>query len=213
MLRSLLQTWLQNAARAKLRDAAVGGRGGNSLQRHRAARRRTQALPPGCGLCAGDRGGLLRGPAPGAVTIRGHGFRLREGGLHGRRVVLILSGPGRANARRAAEVLIDGHRPGLSSRPDSPAGCRRNSGRNDILLADRLLDISGKLIDVPAGLSAAAVRPGIHRGPLLTADHVVRSPAEKQLLLDRSAAVRSTWRPSPWPKSAEGGRFPLRRFA
>ena len=31
--------------------------------------------------------------------------------------------------------------------------------RNDVLVADRLLDMSGDLIDVPAGLSTAAARP------------------------------------------------------
>ena len=59
----------------------------------------------------GNRVGLLRGPAQAPSRSAATDLSLREGGLHGRRVVVILSGAGRNNAPRADRVLIDGHRP------------------------------------------------------------------------------------------------------
>ena len=88
----------------------------------------------------GIESGCFEDLLQGVVTIRGNGFRLREGGLHGRRVVLILSGPGRKNARRATEILIDGHRPGRVISAGFAGGLSPQLKRNDILIADRLLE-------------------------------------------------------------------------
>ena len=74
----------------------------------------------------GIESGCLEDLLQGMVTIRGNQFVIREGGLGGRRVAMILSGPGRQHAARAAEVLIDGHWPGRVICPGSPAPSRRN---------------------------------------------------------------------------------------
>ena len=95
-LRSLLQTWLQNAAKAKLRDAVVQAAQGQLAQ--------PPALPPaeepkpchlGIVFALGIESGCFEDLLQGMVTIRGNGFVVREGGLHGRRVVIILSNAGR----------------------------------------------------------------------------------------------------------------------
>ena len=59
----------------------------------------------------GIESGSLEDLLSGAIRIRGSGFFIKEGGLKGRRVAIIRSGPGLENAAQAAEVLIDGHRP------------------------------------------------------------------------------------------------------
>ena len=63
--------------------------------------------------------------------------------------------------------------------------------RNDILIADRLLTTEGgeMPVELPAGLSATLPQPGVHRGPLLTTDRVVRLPREKQSLFQRYGAM------------------------
>ena len=113
VLRAILHNWLQNAAKAKVRDAVVQAAREQLAQPRPPPAEEPEPCHLGVVFALGIESGCFEDLLQGAVTIRGHGFRLREGGLHGRRVVLILSGPGRKNARRATEILIDGHRPGL----------------------------------------------------------------------------------------------------
>ncbi|MGA2060685.1 MAG: hypothetical protein ABSG67_09415 [Thermoguttaceae bacterium] len=79
----------------------------------------------------------------GAIRIRGSGFFIKEGGLKGRRVVVIRSGAGRENAARAAEVLIDGHRPQIIISAGFAGGLDPSLKRHDILLADSVIDSKG----------------------------------------------------------------------
>ncbi len=218
VLRAILHDWLQNAAQARVREAVVQAAKGQLAQPAPPPAEEPKPCHLGVVFALGIEAGCFEDLLEGAVTIRGNGFRLREGGLHGRRVVLIVSGPGRENARRATELLIDGHRPGLVVSAGFAGGLSPQLKRNDILVADRVMQASikprpvvapstavtlttpsgattgrgfmedGLPIDVPAGLSAA-VGQGVHHGLLLTLDHVVRSPAERQALLDHFAAL------------------------
>ncbi|MEN6449145.1 MAG: hypothetical protein ABFC96_01515, partial [Thermoguttaceae bacterium] len=115
-------------------------------------------------------------------------FRLIEGGLHGLRVVIVLSGAGRDNARRATELLIDGHRPSLVVSAGFAGGLSSELKRHDILVADRLLSADEKPIDLSPALPLSN-EPGVHQGPLLTVDHVVGSPSERQSLRQRYGAL------------------------
>ena len=191
-LRSLLQTWLQNAAKAKIRDAVVQAAGGQLAQ--------TAAQPPaeepkpchlGLVFALGIESGCLEDMLQGVVTICGNGFVVREGGLRGRRAVVILSGPGRQNAAHATEVLIDGHRPRHVISAGFAGALDPGLKRNDILIANRLLTTEGAEVSVelPAGLSAALAQPGVHCGTLLTADRVVRLPRERESLRHRCGAM------------------------
>ena len=64
-------------------------------------------------------------------------FPVREGGLHGRRIVVMLSGAGQDAAARATELLIDGHAPQcvISARS---GGLSADLPRGAMLLADRV---------------------------------------------------------------------------
>jgi adenosylhomocysteine nucleosidase len=153
----------------------------------------------------------------GSIRIRGSGFFIKEGGLKNRRVVIIRSGAGLENAARAADVLIDGHRPQIVVSAGFAGGLCSSLKRSDILLADGVVNSSGEQItlrqalprpDSPAGtgeqipshtsvgdLSVASLKldkldwPGLHVGKLLSVDHVVREPAEKQSLHQRYQAM------------------------
>ena len=64
----------------------------------------------------------------GVISIRGHGFTIRTGGLAGAGVGVAISGHGQSSAACAAEALIAGHRPRwLISAGDLPAACSRTS--------------------------------------------------------------------------------------
>ncbi len=201
MLRSLFHLWLQNAAKAKMREAIA------QTARQQLENAAATTPPPaddapktchwGVVFALGIESGGFEDLLQGAITIQGHGFGVREGGLHGRRVVLTLAGPGQKNARRATEILIDGHHPRrVVSAGFAGALCTKLK-RNDILIADQLLkqDESSSdrpcriAVDVPRGLASATARPGVHRGGLLTVDRVVRSPKQRKELFDRTGAL------------------------
>lgn len=183
--RSLLQYWLQSAAKGKLRDAAVRAMQGKIGQTS------AEPIEEGPKIChlglvfaLGIESGCLEDLLSGIVTIRGNGFVVREGGLRGRRVVVILSGPGRKNAARATEILIDGHQPQRVVSAGFAGGLCPQLKRNDILIADRLVNAEGGEIsvDIPPGLSKMLQGSNIQQGSLLTTDRVVRLPREKRLL-------------------------------
>jgi adenosylhomocysteine nucleosidase len=189
MLRSLLQIWLQNAAKAKMRDAVL-----------QAAQGRLAAAPPaeapkpchlGFVFALGIESGCFEDMLQGLLTVRGGGFAIREGGLHGRRIALILAGAGQGNARRATEILIDGHRPGRVISAGFAGGLCPQLQRNDILIADRLLRRDGGElpVDVSPELAAALAQPDVQRGALLTTDHVIRLPSDRKAIYESTGAV------------------------
>jgi adenosylhomocysteine nucleosidase len=192
VFRTLVQTWLQNAAKAHLRDAVT-----------RVAKTQlgpTPAAPPseapkpcdvGIVFASAIESGCLEDLLEGAVIIRSSQFAIHEGGWKGRRVIVICSGPGGKNAAHATEVLIDGHQPrSVISAGFASALCPELK-RNDLLIADRLLTTEGGAmsIDVPPAWSATLAEPGVHRGPLISTDQAVRLPREKQSLFQRHAAL------------------------
>jgi len=150
--------------------------------------------PPPCHLgivfALGIESGCFEDRLRGLVTIRGNGFVAREGGLDGRRVALILSGAGRDNAARAAELLIAGHQPRRVVSAGFAGALDPRLNRHDILVADCMVDADGAEVpvDLPPELLEAACQPGVHRGRLLTVDRVVRLPAEKRAMFERFQA-------------------------
>jgi adenosylhomocysteine nucleosidase len=193
LLHMLLREWLENPPKAKIYDACH------------------VAFVFSLGIESGCLEDLLHG----AITVRGGGFTIREGGLRGRHVAIILAGAGQDNARRATEILIAGHRPRCVISAGFAGGLCPSLNRNDILIADRLLTIDGceLSVELPPGLSAvveaasrrfaltdergqhqtarrdAASTADVHRGTLLTTDRVVRMPSERKALFDRTGAL------------------------
>jgi adenosylhomocysteine nucleosidase len=194
MLRSLLQTWFRNTAKAKMRDIAVEA-ARNELGSPAPAPPAEEPKPCHIGLvfALGIESGCFEDMLQGMLTVRGGGFRIREGGLGGRRIALILAGAGQHLARRATEILIDGHRPARVVSAGFAGGLSATMKGNDILVADRLLNQTGGelAVDVPAGLTAVveAASTGVHRGTLLTVDHVIRTPRDRRALFERSGAI------------------------
>ena len=191
-LRFLVLSWLQNAAKTKVRETVVQAAQGQLAQ---PAVEPPAEEPKPCHLgivfALGVESGCLEDILQGAITIRGSGLVAREGGLKGRRVVVIRCGAGRKKAAAATELLIDGHRPQRVISAGFCGGLCPSLKRNDILIADRLLDVNGgeMPVEVPAGLAAMAGQPGVRCGPLLTVDRIVRLPSEKQQLFRRYGAL------------------------
>jgi adenosylhomocysteine nucleosidase len=139
------------------------------------------------GIEAGDTEDLLSG----AVRIRGQKYDAREGGIKGRRVVVVRSGAGRENSGKATELLIDGHRPELVISAGFGGGLSPKLKRHDIVLAEEIIDGRGGRIAVslPDKMCERLEKLGVKRvGRFLTFDQVVRSPEDKQRLFDKHQA-------------------------
>lgn len=190
-LRSLFQVWLQNTAKAKLRDAVMQAAAGQVAQAARPPATASVQCHVGVVFALGIESGCLEDRLQGAVAIQGDGFSVREGGLNGRRAAIILSGPGRDRATRATNMLIDGHRPQRIVSAGFAGALCPELRRNDILVADRLRTTGGEdmPVDLPAGLAAALQHRDVHRGTLLTADCVIRVPSEKRAIGQRFGAM------------------------
>ncbi|MCC6123793.1 MAG: hypothetical protein IT426_02435 [Pirellulales bacterium] len=140
----------------------------------------------------GIESGFLEDSLRGIVTIRGEGFKAKEGGLNGRRVVVFLSGAGRTNAAKAAETLIDGHKPQFVLSAGFAGGLSPQLKRRDLVLANEVTLASGESIAIsplPANLRSAPGAGTAIVGKLLTSDRVIRLADEKKVLFEQTGAV------------------------
>jgi adenosylhomocysteine nucleosidase len=123
----------------------------------------------------GAESGGLEDLLTGLVTIRGQGFTAKEGGWKGRRVVVVRSGAGRANAEAAAETVIDGHRPRWLISAGFAGGLDPALHRHTILLADCVGSESGEWLQIdnsPLSLGEASREcPGVRSDLLNTRPH------------------------------------------
>jgi adenosylhomocysteine nucleosidase len=127
----------------------------------------------------------------GLISIKGHGFTIRTGGLAGRGVAVAISGHGQEQARRATEALIEGHRPRWVISAGFAGGLQDQLKRGDIVMADGVVGDHGERLSIdlrlPAGDEQSA--RGIHAGRLLTVDRIIRKAEEKRALGERFGAI------------------------
>jgi adenosylhomocysteine nucleosidase len=104
-----------------------------------------------------------------------------EGEYAGKIVAVAIGGPGRPAARRAADVLIAGHRPRWIISAGFAGGLNPALARNDLVLPDELIDLEGRRFPVlrPEGLGAGFRHT---RGRLLTVDRLILDSDEKEAL-------------------------------
>jgi adenosylhomocysteine nucleosidase len=134
----------------------------------------------------------------GGIDISGAGFTIREGGLAGCRIALIVSGAGRKAAARAAEILIAGHAPKLVISAGFAGGLSEAIARGDIVIANELADPQGAMVrvDIPSGLAELAATPSpnnkqprVHFGRAITVDQIVSTPEAKAQLAKQHGAI------------------------
>jgi adenosylhomocysteine nucleosidase len=104
-----------------------------------------------------------------------------EGERHGKIVAVAVGGPGRSAARRAAELLIAGHRPSWILSAGFAGALSPALARNDLVLPREIIDPEGRrfAVEVPEPLLAEVPH---HQGRLLTVDRIVLDAAEKRRL-------------------------------
>ncbi len=114
-------------------------------------------------------------------------LKIVEGMLGAKVVVVATSGLGRARARAAAELVVAGHRPSWLISAGFAGALDLGLQRNDVLLADEVVDLDGRrfAIDVKLGDHRGRIRTG----RLLTVDAIARTAAEKAELARSSGAL------------------------
>ena len=150
-----------------------------------------------------EAGGLVD-RLSGVVGTQGAGFVAREGGLDGRRVLVIEAGAGLPAAAIGTEALLAGHRPRWVVSAGFAGGLAPDMRQGDILMPDRIADISGRELEVDFRIDPAVLagNPRLHVGRLLTADRVIADPAAKRRWPSRTRRWRWIWNRWPWPRFA-----------
>jgi adenosylhomocysteine nucleosidase len=195
MWQPLLRSWLLGQAQQKMREAAAQAASQAAEQAKSAGQEATpEKKPPVCHVgcvfaLAIEAGGLVDRLA-GVVRTEGSGFVAREGGLEGRRIVIVESGAGSAAAAKATEALVPGHRPRWIISAGFAGGLDERVRQGDILMADTIVDQEGRELAIDFKLAGKSQNtPHVHVGRLLTVDRVIRDPAEKRALGIKHAAL------------------------
>jgi adenosylhomocysteine nucleosidase len=180
MWQPLLRNWLLGQARERMREAAAQGAGEAFKQAPSAEQ---QSLPPpqkppechvGCVFALSIEAGGLVDRLAGMIRTEGSGFVAREGGLEGRRIVIVESGVGRQRASRATEALILGHHPRWIISAGFAGALDDRLKQGDILIADTIVDADGAQLAIDFKLAV---------------DRVIRDTAEKRELGKRHGAL------------------------
>jgi adenosylhomocysteine nucleosidase len=130
--------------------------------------------------------GALEDRLKGVIGIRGGKFKVRQGGLKGKGVVVIHAGVGLENAAEATETLIAGHRPQWIISAGLAGGLRDDVKREDIVMPDCILGEDGRRLAIDLQMPAT---PGVHVGSLLTVDRPILKSDQKHELGRKYGAV------------------------
>ena len=193
VLRHILGSCVRSAAKHKVREAVVEA----AREDVEAAAEQAQRDDPdepcrvGVVFALGIEAGGLAKLLDRKTTTRGHGLVVRRGRLKDRQVALITSGAAAANAARATEALIAGHRPQWVFSAGFAGGLQPQLKHCDILMADHLVDASGGhlKLDLNVDPDSLAAMPGVHVGRLLTVERIVRLPQQKRSLGEQHDAM------------------------
>ena len=192
MFRHILHQWLRSKAgetvRREVQQAAA-----EQMAKGREALDRASDDDPICEVgfvfaLEIEAGGLID-LIKDVVTIRGKEFTVRRGTIGSHRVAIITSGAGQARAQRATKAMIGAHRPKWIISAGFAGGLDASLKRHDIVMADTLVDADGRRVALDLKFDPAALAKGVHVGPLLTVEKVVRRPEEKHALGERTGAV------------------------
>lgn len=198
MLRWLVMSYAQQAARQKIQEAVV-----NTWQQvsGEAAPRRPAELPP-CDVAfvmstEVEAEGLTK-RIEGNVTTRCASFVEHAGKWCGRRIVIAECGLGTKAAARATADVLAIHHPAWVVSAGFAAALADHVRRGHILMADHAADTAHRELAVGLKLdpNVLAATKGLHVGRLLTIDRLVHKPAQKRALGQEHAALAcdmETW--------------------
>jgi adenosylhomocysteine nucleosidase len=185
---------LRRAARQSANGATpeASGRPADNVSKEDAAQKR-DLLPCHAGIVVALplESGYFEDRLAGVISIKGHGFTIRTGGLDGRGIAVAISGHGQERATRATEALIAGHHPRWVISAGFAGGLQSDLDRSDIVMANSIAGLQGERLSIDFRLTRneEQVARGVHVGRLLTVDRIIRMPAEKRSLGQQHEAI------------------------
>jgi adenosylhomocysteine nucleosidase len=193
----LLRNWLMGTARDTLRQRAEQAAGEAGQQAKTAAEQGPPEPPPpavchvGVVFALGIEAGGLIDRLSGVIKIEAPGFVAREGGLDGRRLVVVESGVGCPAAARATQSLILGHQPQWVISAGFAGGLNDSVAQGDVLMADQIVDTADRQFEIDFKLDRQTIDTmrHLHVGRLLTCDRIIHDPEEKKALGRRHGAL------------------------
>lgn len=187
MLDFLIRNWLHNTARQKMYEAARQAAGehfhsSTETSDQQAEPARDKPCEIGLVLSPAVAAGALEDRLSGVITTYAGGLKFRQGGLGGRHIALVEAGTEPAAARRAAELLIAGHRPQWIISAGFAVGLQAEVQRGDFLLANEICSGSGQSLSIDLQLppSDPARSPRVYAERLFSAHPGPQRPAEKE---------------------------------
>lgn len=188
--RSLFRGWVQE----QMADTVRRHVGEATEKASEEARATMDDLPPcdvGFVFALGIEAGGLEDLLSDISYLRGEKIAVRFGNLEGRRVVIVISGPGAKAARHATEALLRGHRPRWVVSSGFAGALKPQPRFKDIVMADHLVNQQGQRVqlDLQVDRESAENMRGVHLGTLLSADRLIRQPQEKRELGERFDAL------------------------
>jgi adenosylhomocysteine nucleosidase len=118
----------------------------------------------------------------------GSRHKVVEGEYAGKLIALIVGGTGRKSARRATQILLEGHRPTWVISAGFAGALNPDLVRNSVLLASEVVDQDGSTWAIDVSVPPEAEQQRLRSGRLLTVDRIVRTAAEKDALRQRYQA-------------------------
>jgi adenosylhomocysteine nucleosidase len=209
LLRWLVNQYLRDAAEGKLREVATevvaGGRLTSATDEPRPSPRAVAAsqaigegTPPEFLPCdvafifalGIESGGLVDLLANSETSTHVHGVE-RAGKLGGREVAIVEGGVGQKAAARATAEAIQFYRPKWIVSAGFAGGLDEMLRRGHIVMADEVVNAAGESIatDLRLDRESLAATKGLHIGRLVTIDSILREPAERRLLAEKSGAI------------------------
>jgi len=124
------------------------------------------------------------------VWIHGEAGQVVVGTSGGKTLALIVTGPGPKSAQVGTEALILGHRPRWIVAAGFAGALVDTVQPFDFLLPDRILDTTGRSLQVGLTLDLNASEPkGLHVGSLLSVPELVRTPQQRRELASHYGAL------------------------
>jgi nucleoside phosphorylase len=178
----LLRNWLRQQAAGHLRRAAANAaRSKPAPEASEADSRATQRCHVGLVFADRSEAGSLEDRLQGAFTTRA-AFSMIEGGLGGRRVVVVCASA--KSAADATRALIIGHSPTWIIAAGFCTALQATLRRGDVVMASSVGEPGGRQLSIDVKLQDSKTEKphGVRTGRLLTTDRDVDQPAIRREL-------------------------------
>jgi len=126
-----------------------------------------------------------------SVTTRCHSFMEHAGQIGQRDVIIADTGAGCERSRQATADLLKIFKPKWVVSAGFAGALREDLRRGNVVMPDRIADVDGNELGVDFQVPPSVLREtkGLHVGRLLTIDHLIDSPEEKEELGSKHDAI------------------------